>query len=251
MDFHSAIRIISLSNPALPTSYATISPASIGFSGVNGLSGISLTNGTIRASKPNACVVFAFSSSPYFAGKVPQTFAMESIYNCYWQTSVQAVDISAVGAIRAFAQDNAGNIYFPLYNRVYLLDAATGATTVVAGTAAAGFADGGGTSARFNFTDSPASPGVPAGGTVNPIAIDPSGQRLFVMDQARLRMISLAPGGGPAAVTTVAGSDARGLVDGVGTAAQFLQDPDWPVATGCARASRRLPRRFSCCVLRR
>jgi DNA-binding beta-propeller fold protein YncE len=89
-------------------------------------------------------------------------------------------------------------------HRIRRVHTLNGIVTTLAGTGAAGFADGSGVSARFNH---------PAG-----IAAGRDGM-VYVADASnhRIRRIALATG----SVTTLAGDGTAGLVDGIGSAARF------------------------------
>ena len=102
------------------------------------------------------------------------------------------------------AVDNAGNVYVSdtKNHRIRKIDS-SGNVTTLAGNGTGGFADGQGTSAKFNF---PAN-----------ITIDKAGN-LYVADMSnnRIRKIDLT-----ANVTTIAGDGTKGFVDGPGTSARF------------------------------
>lgn len=89
-------------------------------------------------------------------------------------------------------------------HRIRTIDPATGQVATLAGTGLAGFADGPGTIAQFN---NPFGVSVAADGTV------------YVADtnNHRIRTINPATGG----VTTLAGTDTAGYVDGPGSTARF------------------------------
>jgi len=105
------------------------------------------------------------------------------------------------------AVDSFGNVFVAdsQNHRIRRIESDTGLITTVAGSGAAGFADGIGALAQFN---------APAG-----IALDNTGNFLIVadMDNHRIRRIEIATGN----VQTIAGSGTLGDSDGLATAAQF------------------------------
>ncbi len=90
-------------------------------------------------------------------------------------------------------------------NRIRQVNIATGQTSLIAGSGAAGYADGIGATAKFNH---------PIG-----VAVSKDGKTLYVADQFndRIRKINLDT----KAVTTFAGSGTRGYRDGIGLTAVF------------------------------
>jgi hypothetical protein len=102
------------------------------------------------------------------------------------------------------AFDSVGNAYVcDEYNHLIRKITPSGVTSTLAGSGAAGYANGAGTSAIFNL---PTSLGLDASGNV------------FVMDSSNYRIRKVSPTG---VVTTFAGSGAAGTADGVGTSASF------------------------------
>lgn len=102
------------------------------------------------------------------------------------------------------AVDTSGNVYVAdTYNNMIRKITPAGVVTTIAGTTTAGFANGSGSAARFNY---------PSG-----IAIGPDGI-LYVADQDNNRIRKVTTTGD---VTTLAGSGTKGTVDGLSTTAQF------------------------------
>lgn len=102
------------------------------------------------------------------------------------------------------AVDASGNVYVAdTYNNMIRKITPSGSVSTIAGTTSAGFANGSGSAARFNY---------PSG-----IAIGPDGV-LYVADQDNNRIRKVTTSGD---VTTLAGSGTKGTVDGLSTAAQF------------------------------
>ena len=102
------------------------------------------------------------------------------------------------------AVDAAGYVYVAdTVNQRIRKIAPGGAVTTLAGDSSAGFVDGAGTAARFNF---------PKG-----VAVDAAGN-VYVADTGNNRVRKIAPGG---TVTTLAGDGTAAFVDGTGTAARF------------------------------
>jgi len=115
---------------------------------------------------------------------------------------------SSLSGAAFIACDGAGNLYVPDGNAIRKIVAATGVITTLAGpdfvNGPAGYADGTGTSARFNG---------PIG-----VAYDGVGN-LYVTDTGnnRIRKIVVATG----VVSTLAGSGTAGIADGPGATARF------------------------------
>jgi sugar lactone lactonase YvrE len=108
------------------------------------------------------------------------------------------------------AVDASGNVYVAdAGNHMIRKIAADGTVSTVAGTGAAGFLNGAGTTAQFNF---------PAG-----LALDKSGA-LYVSDASNNRIRKIIISGSNATVTTFAGSATEGFVDGPAAFSAF-DDP--------------------------
>ena len=92
-------------------------------------------------------------------------------------------------------------------HRIRKIDVATAAVTTLAGSGSAGYADGTGVAASFNYQYA--------------VALSPDDTTLYVADESnhRIRTIDL----GTAAVTTLAGSGSATFADGTGAAASFYR----------------------------
>jgi len=104
----------------------------------------------------------------------------------------------------AMAADGTLLVADRLNHRIRRIDHVTAAVTTVAGDGTAGFADGVGSVARFNF---PSGVAVAADGSV------------YVVDTQNHRIRRINPATG--VVTTVAGDGTAGFADGIGSAARF------------------------------
>lgn len=113
---------------------------------------------------------------------------------------------AAVGfrLLAGMAVDAAGNVYVAdRTNHAVRKVTPTGVVSTLAGGGVAGFKDGAGSAAAFNAP--------------NGVALD-SGGNVYVADTGNHAVRKITPGG---VVSTLAGSGAAGLADGVGAAARF------------------------------
>lgn len=106
----------------------------------------------------------------------------------------------------SFIGNNVNSLQFWLGPTISTLRWRAGPVTTIAGSDTAAFADGTGSSARFNYARG--------------IDRSPDGTLLFVVDSENhcIRQVVIATG----AVTTIAGSSTAGYTDGTGTSARFL-----------------------------
>jgi len=120
-------------------------------------------------------------------------------------STAKADSLPTFNSPSGLALDATGNIYVADWGNNLIREiATTGAVTTFAGSGFAGYTDATGTLASFTM---------PTG-----LAIDPQGN-LFVADAGNNLIREINPSG---AVTTVAGSDTTGYVDGLGPAAVFF-----------------------------
>ncbi len=189
-----------------------ITPAGV----VSTLAGVNMVgfldgNGTVaQFSDPNGVAVDA-SGNVYVGDKnnhrvrkvtpasVVSTFAGNSTAGYTDGTGTSAQFYSPVG----IAVDTTGNVFVADFDNHRIRKITPlGVVSTIAGSGTAGFADGTGTAAQFNY---------PAG-----VAVDASGN-IFVADAGNNKIRKITPAG---VVSTVAGSTA-GFTNGTGTAAQF------------------------------
>ena len=104
--------------------------------------------------------------------------------------------------ISGIATDASGNVFVADDNRIRKISP-TGGVSTIAGGGAAGFADGQGTGAKFNY---------PVGLTVDALG------NIYVCDSGNHRVRKITPGG---LVSTLAGNGIAGNVNGNNTSAQF------------------------------
>ncbi|RDC62700.1 SMP-30/gluconolactonase/LRE family protein [Adhaeribacter pallidiroseus] len=122
--------------------------------------------------------------------------------------------ITSTGIVNTFADltQNANGLALDANGNVYVAEteghrilkiSSTGIISVLAGNGQLGFADGSGTAASFN--------------NPNGVAVDAQGN-VYVADTGNHRIRKITPAG---EVSTLAGTGQRGLVDGIGSSAQF------------------------------
>ena len=106
------------------------------------------------------------------------------------------------------AIDVAGNLYVTdtANNKIRKITS-TGVVSTIAGNGNSGFTDGAGAAATFNNPSA--------------VAVDPSGANIYVADTFNNKVRKVTSGG---MVSTLAGTGASGLVNGLGTSAQFKND---------------------------
>lgn len=138
------------------------------------------------------------------AGGVVSTFSGSGLNGYVDGTST----VARFFGIYGLAVDGGGNVYVAdtQNNRIRLVSP-TGDVTTLAGSSTAGYADGTGASAQFNWPDS--------------VVLDGSGN-VYVTDHQNNDIRKISSSG---VVTTYAGSGTWGYVDGAGTSAQF-RSPD-------------------------
>lgn len=151
-----------------------------------------------------AVVTLAVNCTPV-QGKSP--FTVSTFAGSDGQTLVDGVGSSArFDHATGIAMDGAGNKYVTdSGTHTVRKISSSGVVTTLAGNGAAGFVDGIGAAARFN---------TPMG-----VAVDGAGN-VYVADTSNNAIRKITPSG---AVTTLAGMGPPGLVDAVGSAAQFNQ----------------------------
>ncbi|MES2581195.1 MAG: hypothetical protein V4627_00635 [Pseudomonadota bacterium] len=168
-------------------------------------SGLVCNTSNASGTMAQAAVVTVVVNCTPVQGKSP--FTVSTFAGSDGQTLVDGVGSSArFGRASAIAMDGAGNKYVAdsVTHSIRKISPA-GVVTTLAGNGTAGFIDGTGANARFN---------TPMG-----VAVDGAGN-VYVSDTSNNAIRKIAPSG---AVTTLAGMGPPGMVDAVGSAAQFNQ----------------------------
>jgi len=218
------LRRVDIANPLTATSSASVAVTTL----AGQPSHRGATDGAGTGADFSGTSVATFSQPEGIVTDGEVAFVADSVNGAIRKIDLASSQVTTVaGPAQGFADGpatggaaffhNAGLAWVPSQNVIYIADAGNGAirkldlstqtVSTLAGTDAAGFADGPLPSARFN----------------NPFGIlaSPDGTKLYVADTGNnaIRLVDLTAG----TVTTIAGNGGLGSADGIGPAARFAE----------------------------